>query len=393
MWESTDSNSRRPGFHFLRCSHRAARWAGPRKHYRLTAKAAGTTGEHLQMRMSNESNPTSFVSGNTIPGGQSATVLATLLLAAVAVCSAQTERPALVPSQQGGSSAGAAALQSSQLGSIGGLTDEPISPGETVHIIVFDAPDFSLVTRVSESGDVAYPLVGAVHIAGLNSAAAEALIAGQLKERDLMPNPQVLVTVDSASTGITVLGEVRSPGIYPPPGKHLLSDLLAAAGGLNASAGRVIEITSDHAPDKTIDIPWDPTMHNTSNYDRVVFPGDRVLVRGCGIAYVGGKVLKPGAYSLCGSPQLTLSEMIAIAGGIAPMASQSKTFLVRAQPDGTKVVQQIDVHKVLSSKSADPVVREDDIIYVSPSPLKVAASQAMLFAFGITNALIYAYHP
>jgi len=327
-----------------------------------------------------------------MPGGKFATVLATLLVATAAVCMAQVEQPPLV-TNQGRSSAGAAALQAPQLGSIGGLTDEPISSGETVHIIVFDAPDFSLITRVSESGDVAYPLVGAVHIAGLTSATAEALIARQLKERDLMPNPQVLVTVDSASTGITVLGEVRSPGIYPPPGKHLLSDLLAAAGGLTATAGRVIEITSDHSPDKTTDLPWDPTMHNTSNYDRPIFPGDRVLVRPCGIAYVGGKVLKPGAYSLCSSQQFTLSEMIAMAGGIAPMASQSHTFLVRAQPDGTKVVQQIDVHKVLSSKSADPIVREDDIIYVSPSPLKVIANQAMLFAFGLTTTILYAYRP
>ena len=34
--------------------------------------------------------------------------------------------------------------------------------GEIVHINVFDAPDFSLITRVSESGDIPYRfLVGA----------------------------------------------------------------------------------------------------------------------------------------------------------------------------------------------------------------------------------------
>jgi protein involved in polysaccharide export with SLBB domain len=37
-------------------------------------------------------------------------------------------------------------------------------------------------------------------------------------------------------------------------------------------------------------------MHNTENFDRPVAPGDRVLVRACGIAYVGGNVMKPGAY-------------------------------------------------------------------------------------------------
>ena len=65
-------------------------------------------------------------------------------------------------------------------------------------------------------------------------------------------------------------------------------------------------------------------MHNTDNFDRPVSPGDRVLVRACGIAYVGGNVNKPGAYSLCGSPHMTLSEVMSLAGGIAPIPRQTR---------------------------------------------------------------------
>jgi hypothetical protein len=90
---------------------------------------------------------------------------------------------------------------------------------------------------------------------------------------------------------------------------------------------------------------------------------------------------------------VTLSEVIDLAGGVAPLASENRTYLVRTQPDGTKVAQQIDIHKVLRSKVADPIVREDDIIFVSPSPLKTIANQAMLFAFSLTNALVYTYRP
>jgi polysaccharide export outer membrane protein len=236
-------------------------------------------------------------------------------------------------------------------------------------------------------------MLGAIHFAGLSSATASSLIASQLKQRNLMIDPQVTVTVESTSSGITVLGEVRSPGIYPPPGKHLLSDLLATAGGLTANTGRVIEISNDRTPDKKTYIPWDPTMHNTSNYDRPINAGDRVLVRACGIAYVGGNVMKPGAYSLCGSPRMTLSEVISLAGGIAPLSSPSHTFLVRVQPDGVKTVDQIDVHKVLTAKVADPVVQEDDIIYVSPSPAKAAANRALGYAMTLAGPLIYVTQP
>nr|WP_275425931.1 SLBB domain-containing protein [Occallatibacter savannae] len=282
---------------------------------------------------------------------------------------------------------------SSSSASIGGLSEGPITPGEMVHINVFDAPDFSLVTRVSENGYVPYPILGSFHIAGLNSAAAANELTKILRDRKLMIDPEVTVTVDSANTGITVLGEVHSPGVYPPPGKHQLSDMLATAGGLTANTGRVIEITNDLNPGKKEFVTWDPTMHNTENFDRVVHPGDRVLVRACGIAYVGGNVVKPGAYSLCGSPNVTLSEVMALAGGIAPNAATNKTYLVRAFPDGTKAVEQIDVKRVLTARASDPIIREDDIIYVSPSPIKSVLKNAASFALAITPSLLYVYHP
>jgi len=318
-----------------------------------------------------------------------------LLLSAGAIVSfAQQQRPALVPEQQGGGPAGnATAMASTLTNNMGELTDGPISPGDTVHVLVFGAPDFSVLMRVSAGGDIAVPAVGIVHIAGLNSEKSADVISDQLKKLSLMPDPRVIVTVDSASSAITILGEVRNPGIYPPPAKRLLSDVLATAGGLTATSGRVIEISNERRPEGKIEIPWDPTMHNTSNYDRPILPGDRVLVRSCGIAYIGGDVVKPGAYSLCGSPKVTLSELLSLAGGVTPMASESHTFLVRARPDGTKVAERIDVHQVLTSKATDPVVQEDDIVYVSPSTVKEVTARALSFALALAGPLVYVYQP
>jgi len=262
-----------------------------------------------------------------------------------------------------------------------------------VHINVFDAPDFSLVTRVSETGDVPFPILGSFHIGGLNSNSAAQTLAKELKDRNLLLDPEITITVESSRTGITVLGEVHSPGIYPPPGKHQLSDLLATAGGLTGNTGRIIEITNDQSPSKKEYVSWDPTMHNTENFDRPVAPGDRVLVRACGIAYVGGNVMKPGAYSLCGSQKMTLSEVVALAGGIAPNAKESHTYIIRTQPDGSKVAEMIDVKKVLTARLADPTIHEDDIVYISPSPLEAVLKQAVAFAVAIAPSLLYIYHP
>lgn len=300
---------------------------------------------------------------------------------------AQMERPALIPSAQG---AGGAKPPDTTAG-IGQLTSNPITAGQTVHVSVYESPDFSMTARVSETGEIPYPVLGAVHVEGLNSAEASNLLAAGLKAQNLLLNPHVLVTVDATVSDITILGEVHSPGVYPPPGKHMLSDLIAMAGGLTANTGRVIEISNQNTPGKFEDLPWDPTLHNVENYDRPVHPGDRVIVRPCGIAYVGGHVAKPGAYSLCGSAQLTVSQVIALAGGIMPLTSYKNTYMVRTQPDGTRVVSQMDVQKILQAKAADPVIHEDDILYVSPSPLKDALTRVMGFALSLVGPLLYTY--
>jgi polysaccharide export outer membrane protein len=308
--------------------------------------------------------------------------IAGLLLLQPVFMAAQTRPPV---SAQGASSS------SSSSTNFGGLSEGPIMPGEVVHINVFDAPDFSITTSVSESGDVPFPILGSFHIGGLNSASAASALAQVLKDRNLMLDPVITVTVDSLSTGITILGEVHNPGIYPPPGKHQLSDLLAIAGGMMTTTGRIIEITNDNNPGKKDFVSWDPTMHNTENFDRPVHAGDRVLVRSCGVIYVGGNMMKPGAYPLCGSKHMTLSEVMALAGGVAPNSKLSKTYLVRTQPDGTKVVEQIDIKKVLTSHVSDPMVQEDDIIYVSPSPIKAILKSAAAFALTLAPSLLYIY--
>jgi polysaccharide biosynthesis/export protein len=300
--------------------------------------------------------------GNPAAGRRGMVASLALLLTVPCFCAGQTGMQSQASSSTARSTAAGA--------SISGLTDEPIFPGEIVNVGVYNAPDFSTVARVSEGGEIALPYLGIVHVAGLSSAGASDLVEGKLKDSNLMSHPHVIVTVDSTSTGITVLGEVKTPGIYTPSGKHMLSDLLAMAGGLTANTGRIVEISSESAPEQKTLLPWDPTMHNTSVYDRVINPGERVLVRPCGVVYVGGNVGRPGAFPICASQITTVSQVVAMALGAQISSYQSHTILVRTRPDGTRILQQIDIGKVLKAKAPDPVVQPDDIIYVPLSGVK-----------------------
>lgn len=319
-----------------------------------------------------------------------AAAMLVLLLWNASVCNAQTAGMAAAASSSLGTSI---ASSSASQGGISGLTDGPIYPGEVVHVNVFDAPDFSTVARVSEAGDIGLPFLGPVHIAGLTSRTAGTLITQKLLASNMLRDPHILVTVDSTRMGITVLGEVKSPGIYDPPGKRLLSDILAMAGGMTANTGRVIEISNNSNPDKKTLIPWDPTMHNTAIYDRPVMPGERILVKPCGFVYVGGNVNRPGAYEYCGSQDMTLSKIIDAASGMALNSVFHEVFLIRRNPDGTKIVRKIDMGKVLKGKMPDPLVQEDDAVYVPLSRLKMVLTNVPQYLAMFTNSALDVYHP
>ena len=51
--------------------------------------------------------------------------------------------------------------------------DYVLGPGDVLKISVYQNPDLTLETRISESGVISYPLLGNVKIGGLSVAAAE----------------------------------------------------------------------------------------------------------------------------------------------------------------------------------------------------------------------------
>ena len=45
--------------------------------------------------------------------------------------------------------------------------DYPLGPGDVLRIQVFQNPDLTTETRVSETGSITYPLIGNVEVGGL----------------------------------------------------------------------------------------------------------------------------------------------------------------------------------------------------------------------------------
>lgn len=90
---------------------------------------------------------------------------------------------------------------------------------------------------VDRMGDINFPVIGKLHIAGMNRYEVAEYIEKKLREDDLVKDP--IVTVEFANTGLSILGEVTSPGRYEFNKDHLtVIDAIAMAGDLTMNGER-----------------------------------------------------------------------------------------------------------------------------------------------------------
>lgn len=88
---------------------------------------------------------------------------------------------------------------------------------------------------VDEEGNIEFPVLGTLHVAGLKRTEAQAMIKQQLEQQVL--NPQVQINLVGAK--VSVMGEVARPGVVEmKSGRMTILDALAAAGDLTVYGRR-----------------------------------------------------------------------------------------------------------------------------------------------------------
>lgn len=268
-----------------------------------------------------------------------------------------------------------------------------IGPGDLLTVTVFETPELSASVRVNQDGDAVLPVLGAVHLAGLSTQEAGVAIEAAFRDRGLLLNPHVTVTeTEFASQGASVLGEVRAPGVYPTLGSRRLLDMIALAGGVATTAGRLVTIVHRGDPQHPEQIALQPTpaaMHAQVN--PVILPGDTIDVAKAGIVYIIGDVLRPGGILVDNNERLSVIEALSLAGGVDKTAALSKTRLIRKLPAGREQVD-LDLKHILYGKQADVLVSDGDILYVPSSVGKTLLYRGTEAIFGIaTDYALYVH--
>jgi polysaccharide export outer membrane protein len=262
-----------------------------------------------------------------------------------------------------------------------------LGTGDLVEVRVYGVPDLAQEMRVSSSGEVSLALIGRVKIGGLATEEAQALIEKRYIEGNFLKAPHVSLNIkEFATQGISVMGEVNKPGVYPAIGARRLFDLISAAGGTTKTAGRMVSITRRDKPQEPISIefPADLAQSMASNVD--VYPGDTIVVGKAGVVYVAGAVARPGGFVMESNQQLTVLQAIALAGGTAPAAKLNSARLIRKAGDAPREVP-IELAKILASKSPDLPLQAEDVLFVPVSGAKSATRRGLESILQITTGL------
>jgi polysaccharide export outer membrane protein len=250
-------------------------------------------------------------------------------------------------------------------------------------------PDFSSKLRVDERGAVTLPYAGVLPVSGLTAEEAGRAIEERFREKDILKDPHVSVAVLEYSTqGVTVLGEVKNPGIYPLMGAHTLLDLISAAGGVTQNAGKAVTIThrEDSNHPEILSIASNSGSSTSFNID--VRPGDTIIVSHAGIVYVLGDVGKPGGFLIEESDRLTVLQAIALAQGTNRTASLNHAKLIRKTETGREELA-VPLKKILATSIADLALADGDILFVPSSAAKNALRDVETILPAAAGAAIY----
>lgn len=267
-----------------------------------------------------------------------------------------------------------------------------IGPGDLIQVDVYGEPDLQQIVRLNDVGDGTFSFIGILHLAGLTTDQAEALIERKLKEGNYLLAPQVGVIISEYNRqGVSVVGEVKTPGVYPVIGGQSLLDVLAAAGGTTPLAGP--EITIQRAEDgSTLNVRLSKDAHQALSSDVHLYPGDKIIVPRTGLVYVLGDVLKAGGFVMENDGKITLLQALALAGGPNHTSSMNASRLLRKGPSGYTDVP-IEVGKMLKGQKGDMELQAEDILYIPSNAIKsvfARTSPAVLAAAsGATSAAIY----
>jgi polysaccharide export outer membrane protein len=281
-----------------------------------------------------------------------------------------------------------------------------LGQGDQVLVRVLDMDEMGKEPyQIDMRGNVSLPMAGRIHAGGQTPEELENTIAERLKK--FLKSPEVSVTVhEMRSQPVSVLGEVKTPGVHQLQGEKTLLEVVSMAGGLSPEAGYSIRIARKkewgkiplpgaHADESgqyyVAEVGVKDLMEARSPEKNIlVKPNDVVTVPKGELVYVLGAVKKSGGFVLGSHERTTVLQALSMAEGLDSFAKSAKAKILRKTgAEDQRLEIAVNLSKILSGASPDVPLQSDDILFVPINSTKKALIRSAEVSVSLGAAAIY----
>jgi polysaccharide export outer membrane protein len=279
-----------------------------------------------------------------------------------------------------------------------------LGPDDQITIHALLAPEIAdKAIRIESDGWINLPLAGRVKAGGMTASQLEQAIVERLKA--YLEQPQVSIDItEMKSQPVSVLGAVKSPGVYQLRGPKSLVEVLSLAGGVEADAGYSVRISrrvsegalplpnaqrDDTGEFVVAEVALEDVMdgrHAASTL--AIQPHDVIMAPRARLVYAIGEVKKPGGFVLREKQTVSVLQVLALAEGLSRTAGGGSARVLRPNPAGGRREEiPVNLNRLMAGKCADVALRPDDILFVPNSMAKSGFVRAMEAAIQVGSGM------
>jgi polysaccharide biosynthesis/export protein len=156
-----------------------------------------------------------------------------------------------------------------------------LGPDDVIEVTVYQDKELNRTLPVRPDGKISLPLIGEIPASGKSATDLQKEIVQKLKE--YIAEPAVTVVVKEVnSPKVSVLGEVKTPGMYKIKDRATLLDAIALAGGLTEFAKKnkifVLRVNSDGST-RRIQLNIEDQIKGQRSDPFYVLPYDKIYIQ------------------------------------------------------------------------------------------------------------------
>ena len=219
--------------------------------------------------------------------------------------------------------------------------DYVIGPGDTVVVQLYGKENAERELIVSREGEIPFPGIGPIRVAGLTFSQMEREIKTRVAKR--LIGISVSVTLGRLRTvRVFVLGEVERPGSYNVSGFSTMINALIASGGIKPIGSlRDVQLKRGGKTVGRMDL-YDLLLNGDSSSDSRLLAGDAIFVPPVGARVgVAGSVRRPAIYEL--KNERSVGELISMAGGLTADAYLKSVQIERIRENRERTRLDLDM--------------------------------------------------